>query len=111
MSIQIGDKVETLSGDIDYRKHAGAVGVVTGFSRFSPYHGREVRVKAEDGSWWGWFWLSTVKAAPEDTSNDDYDHQDDDASDAYEDEESRPEYGSQEWAETHGDDLGESPDF
>jgi len=62
-AIEIGSKVKTLSGDVDYRKHAGAVGIVTGFTRFSAYHGREANVKAEDGTWLGWFWVSTLEPA------------------------------------------------
>jgi hypothetical protein len=61
--IKIGSKVRTLSGDVDYRKHAGAVGIVTAFSRFSPYHGREVSLKTEDGTCLGYFWLSLVELA------------------------------------------------
>ena len=58
--IEKGAKVRTLQGDIDYRTHAGAEGVVEAFSRFSLQHPREARVRFPDGSS-GWFWLSSLE--------------------------------------------------
>lgn len=74
LPIQEGDKVRCLADNIDRRGLGkGEIGYVTGFSRFSQYHGREVYVSkhpdgcyAPDGTydtaaWCGWYWLSDVE--------------------------------------------------
>lgn len=64
-TISEGAKVICKRGDIDKNLRAGEVGYVTGFARFSQYHGREVRVQSHpshvDSTWAGWFWLSDVE--------------------------------------------------
>lgn len=64
-TIREGDKVRCKRGSIDRDVGAGEVGYVTGFARFSKYHGREVRVQSApshiDSKWSGWFWLSDVE--------------------------------------------------
>ena len=65
-----GAKVRCKRGSIDRDVGAGEVGYVTGFARFSSYHGREVCVQSApshvDSKWSGWFWLSDVELADED---------------------------------------------
>ncbi len=62
-----GDKVKCKRGSIDRNIGEGEVGYVTGFARFSSYHGREVCVQSApshvDSKWSGWFWLSDVEPA------------------------------------------------
>jgi len=58
-AIEVGATVKTLEGDIEGNRHAGSVGVVNGFARFSSHHPREVYVKFPDGNT-AWFWLSRV---------------------------------------------------
>jgi hypothetical protein len=64
-TISEGDKVRCKRGDIDRNVGAGEVGYVTGFARFSQYHGREVAVQSHpchvDSKWFGWFWISDVE--------------------------------------------------
>jgi hypothetical protein len=60
-TLEIGDTVKCLSGDIDRRRNEGAIGRVTGFARLSHYHPREVAVSDAAGNALGWFWVSNVE--------------------------------------------------
>lgn len=63
-TVQEGERVRCLQGNIDKNLGAGLIGTVEGFARFSPYHGREVMVRFGQGAPHpadGWFWLSTVE--------------------------------------------------
>lgn len=73
IDIQEGDKVRCKRGNIDKNAGAGLVGTVGGFARFSSYHGREVMVrfgatKFDPHPANGWFWLSDVERACEQTT-------------------------------------------
>lgn len=57
--LQEGCEVKCLTASIDRQKHAGDIGVITGFARFSSYHAREAMVKFADGSS-EWFWCSSL---------------------------------------------------
>lgn len=67
MIIQEGDKVRCKRPSIDKQLGEGKVGYVTGFARFSSYHGREVYVSSHPDDrynqedWCGWFWLIDVE--------------------------------------------------
>jgi hypothetical protein len=67
MNIQEGDKVLCKRGSIDKNRGEGKAGYVTGFARFSSYHGREVYVSShpdnrwDQDDWCGWFWLCDVE--------------------------------------------------
>lgn len=69
-TIREGDKVRCKRGNIDKNLGEGEVGYVTGFARFSSYHGREVfvsdmpdRPSYPPKPWCGWFWLCDVEPA------------------------------------------------
>lgn len=69
-NLKCGDKVKCLAGNISHGQGAGEVGYVTGFARFSPYHGREAYVSSvneyegDSGApapWCGWFWVADLE--------------------------------------------------
>lgn len=66
-AIREGDRVQCKRGNIEKNLGAGLIGTVEGFARFSPYHGREVRVRFGDRGDFhpatGWFWLCDVVLA------------------------------------------------
>lgn len=66
-TITEGARVRCKRGSIDRNIGEGEIGYVTGFARFSSYHGREVAVQSApshvDSKWFGWFWLSDVEPA------------------------------------------------
>lgn len=61
MLIQENASVLCAQGDIDRNKHKGETGTVTGFARFSRYHGREAMVRFQSGET-AWFWVNDLTA-------------------------------------------------
>lgn len=63
-TIQEGDMVRCLAGDIDKQRGAGTTGRVTGFARLSSYHAREAFVSFADSPQdSGWFWVRDLEVA------------------------------------------------
>ena len=63
-ALKEGDTVRCTAGDIARNEHAGAIGTVEGFARFSVYHSREVWVQFGEGIG-AWFWERDVVSFPE----------------------------------------------